>query len=503
MDITKRVIAVFLCMAMLIWTIVTGVMYTGEEEEAVSTDHESIIIWYTDEALEDYLNAAAVAYHEEYGVRVLPKLQTLDEYLENINEASLSGGEYPDLYIMSNDMLEKAYLSGLASEIRDENGTVENNFPQAAVDAVTYKDKAVAYPFYFETTALLYNKTYLYNRAKDLILAEDALENEDAAEAESGEDSSETEDTGEEASEEQTDPELEARVYSRMDDDMPQTFDELLTFADEYDAPAEVEAIFKWDVKDIFYNYFFIGSYIDIGGTCGDDSSVIDIYNENSIRAMQVYQDMNQFFSFEYDDISYSSVIEEFLQGKVVFTTATTDILNTLDEAIKNEEFTYEYGVIGMPKLNEELTTKNLSVTNTIVINGYSNKIDEANRVARYLAIDNAADLYGKSGKLSANKNITYDNPYASVFFEEYAKSQPIPKMMATANFWMQFEVGFAQIWAGGSVSDNLKALSEQMKYQVTGQEIEEEYIDIQDETEDIEYYDEEEETQAAMQEGE
>ena len=55
-----------------------------------------------------------------------------------------------------------------------------------------------------------------------------------------------------------------------MEEALPKTIDDILAFADVYDAPEQVEAIFKWDVSDIFYNYFFVGNYIDVGGVSGD-----------------------------------------------------------------------------------------------------------------------------------------------------------------------------------------------------------------------------------------
>ena len=45
-----------------------------------------------------------------------------------------------------------------------------------------------------------------------------------------------------------TEEDIEARIMELI----PQTFEELLAFANEYDAPAAVDGVFKWDVSDIF-----------------------------------------------------------------------------------------------------------------------------------------------------------------------------------------------------------------------------------------------------------
>ena len=356
----------------------------------------TINLWYTDEALGDYLGSVALDFSEEKNVRVIPKLVSGLEYLENINRDSLQTNTYPDLYIISNESLEKASLSGLVSPIRDEAGAVnESNFSRPALEAVTYDGKLVGYPFYFETSALVYNKTYMEALALSALEAEaDALAGEEAMQ--------ELDENGEplvpDGVGNNPEPETftadEAQLQERIEAMIPATIDDILTFANSYDAPEQVEAVFKWDVADIFYNYFFVGNYIDVGGPTGDNTEKIDIYNLDSIKCLMAYQDLNQFFSIDPEEVDYDSVVREFIEGKLVFTVATTDIVAKIEEAKKNGEFPYEYGVTNISNINEELQTKSLSVTNAVVVNGYSQKKDIANEFAAYLTVDRAQNLY-------------------------------------------------------------------------------------------------------------
>ena len=41
---------------------------------------------------------------------------------------------------------------------------------------------------------------------------------------------------------------------------IPASVVDILTFADQYSTPENVEYFLRWDVSDIFYNYFFIGN---------------------------------------------------------------------------------------------------------------------------------------------------------------------------------------------------------------------------------------------------
>lgn len=63
----------------------------------------------------------------------------------------------------------------------------------------------------------------------------------------------------------------------------------------------------------------------------------------------------------------------------------------------KNGEFPYEYGVTNIPNINEELKTRSLSVTNAVVVNGYSQKKDIANEFAAYLTGERAQNLYERT----------------------------------------------------------------------------------------------------------
>jgi maltose-binding protein MalE len=498
MNFTKRILSTVAVLALLLGVLYAGNQSREQERESIFDHTKTLHIWYTDEALTDYLSSMAVRFNEENGVRVIPVLQSGLEFLEQINEASLTNEDTPDLYIASNDIMEKAYLAGLATEIFDDDAVVStDNFPESAIYAVTYQQKLLGYPFYYETSALLYNKTYLEDMAKTQITEE--LEGTTGEE----EDEEETSQTQEEAGEDTedtglSDEEMAALVEERLPSLIPTTFDELEEFAENYDAPENVEAVFKWDVSDIFYNYFFVGNYINVGGSCGDDTGTIDIYNENAIKALQVYQDLSQYFAIDADEVTYDSAIEEFMAGKIVMTTATTDIVQKLEEARENGEFAYDYGIATIPDLNEEMSTKGLSVTSTIYVNGYSSLKEEANQFAAYLVENTEEDLYTAAGKVSANKNISYENQNLNIFMDEYEDSVPMPKMMATSNFWVKMEIIFSNVWDGSSVNDELKSLSEEIKSQITGEVVEETVIQVEEEedTEYTDYSDEDEETE-------
>lgn len=460
---TKKIYAVLLVIAMTALTALAGNGESGQTETAgLFQKKENIVIWYTDDALSDYLARAALMYYEENNVRVTPVLVSGLQYLENINDAQMKGEGAPDLYIISNDTLEKAYLSGLAAEISDPAGIVNNTtYSEAALHAVTYKDKLLGYPLYFETSVFLYNETYLRDMAVKTIEAErNAAEGEAAMEmVETAETAEELEELAADAAESIEAEITEEQIKEKENALVPTTMDGILTFADAYDAPETVEAVFKWDVSDIFYNYFIVGDSISVGGENGDDPGEIDIYNQRAVDCMTLYQQLNQFFSIDTKAVTYESVLQEFMDGKIVFTVATTDAIAKLESAKMNDTFTYEYAMAPIPQVSNALTSRSLSVTNAVVINGFSEKGELANDFATYLIVNQEKDFYSLTDKIASKNTISYDTPAVRAALDEYADSIPVPKMMQTSNFWAQLEIAFTKIWTGSDVSEILSEL--------------------------------------------
>lgn len=439
MNLRKRWISVLAVILVLVAMIagITLLTPVSDGMNLLDWHKETIHLWYTDDSLTDYLNNKALDFYNATDVRVETKLVSGLEYLEAINQASLSDEETPpDVYILSNDSLEKAYLAGLATPINNtkilEDSTL---FSQAARNAVSYHGNYVGYPLYFETSALLYNKTYL-----NQIAAEAGLENADSL--------------------------------------IPSSIADILTIADQYSTPENVEYFFRWDVSDIFYNYFFIGNYISVGGDAGDDKSHIDIYNTQSIASLKVYQEMNQFFSIDTKESSYDSVIQEFLEGKTIYTIATSDCLKRLEEASEKGEFDYEYGIAKLPDINQDMITKGMSVTNALVINGYSGQKDIANQFVEFLSEQGSEDLYEMTGKLPARLQTSYEDDRQLAFVQNYIDSVPIPKLAETSNFWVELEICFAKVWDGADANTELRSLSEQIKTQAAGETYTEEVLE-------------------------
>lgn len=464
---------------------------------AESLDDGSLTLWYSDDSLTEYLTSVALSFQQDSGVKVNIVLKDGVSFLEAINDISLKDAAereeaMPDLYITSHDNLLRAYLSGLASNITDPAGVVvPEMYPQTALNAVTCYDHLVAYPLYYETNFFLYNKTYMASIAQNRIEAEADLEEgeeatkdleengapkEESKEIEAGDiqEGGDAEADSEDAlSDEEENPmgeedaTADQEVLERLATMIPQTIEDIKTFANNYDAPEAVESVFKWDVSDIFYNYFFVGNYMEVGGDHGDNAAIFNIYNKQAVECLSAYQAMNQFFSIDTKVDNYDNILQDFIDGKMVFTVATTDAIARIHQAQKNGDFNFEYGVSTLPDISSLLKARGLSVTDAVAINGYSGKKDEANRLATYIANYKAGDLYMKSGKVSCCKSVEYEDAEIANVMNEYEKSVPLPKMVEAANYWVQLEIAFTKVWKGADPDQTLAELSDTIGAQI------------------------------------
>ena len=173
-----------------------------------------------------------------------------------------------------------------------------------------------------------------------------------------------------------------------------------------------------------------------------------------------MYKALNQFFFIESDTVNYDSVIQDFIDGKTVFTIATTDVVKKLETAKQEGTLNFDYGIAMMPDVSGDLKSRSMSVTNTVAVNGYSRHKELANKFAAYLVDECADTLYEKTGRVSANLRADTDNGALQIFKLEYAESIPLPKMMETGNYWLLLERLFAKVWNGEDVT----ALTQELK---------------------------------------
>lgn len=406
----KKKMSLVLVGVILLLVLISGIIvgsryHSMEEEKQRRASMGDMVIWYTNDSLTEYLDFVAEDYEKETGMHVVPKKVSPVDYVETIYAASISDTvSTPDVFITTNDVLEQAYLAGVATSQHVE--MTDKEFPGTAINAITYKGKMIAYPFYFDTSVLLYNKNFIQ--------------------------------------------------------EAPTSMEEMLTLADEFEIPGGVENILKWDCSNGFRNYFFGGNYMDIAGPCGDDSSVLRLYNDSLIQSLQYFQTMNDYFSIDIETVTEEVLIEEFAAGKTLFCFGDTSWFSVLEEKGMTN-----YGVAMLPDLNDTLDSKGIAITNVVAINGFSNKQEEAVAFAEALTMEYAKDLYGLSGKVPAALTFDVGHEGCIAARKQYQTCAQLPKLMNMGDFWVQFEIALDDIWKGSDAATVMSNLEKETAAQI------------------------------------
>lgn len=378
--------------ALLVTTTISGckIQYVEEETESTTVAQTtaaapeetiSLRLWYSDESLTSYILRCSREYEAaNSNVNISISLIPESDYISTLTEKAI-GGEAVDLYIVNNDNLEQMRLAGIAQENTMTDIYNSYNYSEKAINACTYKGHMVAYPLFFDTTFLLYNKDYV------------------------------------------EDPDIHC-------------FEDIKTFAEGYEVPAgsKLSNIFTCNLNDIFFNYAFLGRYLDMGGVCGDDKSITFEINEKVYAAVNQYKALIDYFFINRADVDYYSCINGFENGSIAFTIADTDMYERIRQSC-------DYvGVLPFLNMSDTIATAPLSITTCVAVNPFSKNAGVAASFAKYMTYTNASSIYDDTAKVACRK-ITYEDDNLNQIYASYEKSVPKLKIMYSDEFYALLEV--------------------------------------------------------------
>lgn len=412
------------------------VSYEGQMKQwKESADSDSLTCWYTSDADKDWLESAAADFEQEYDIKVNLVYYDGVSLFDDMNQANQTG-EGPDMYLMGNDQLELAKTSGMAEENTWlDDAFWADNYPQAAKDAVTYQGKQYGYPVYFDTYCLVYDANLL--------------------------------------------------------ETAPASIDDILTFLDEYEDTGSTKAVFRWDVADPYINSMFIGSYANLFGEDGDQSSEFQVNNEQCVAAMEYFQSLSAYLWMNKGNISHDTIMNRIKDGTLVLGLCKSDILPTLyemadanqadspeaesnetqdqeaDEQEEAEQDVTDYQISYVPSLTAELSSTTFSTTYGAFINPYGKDTVLGNMFALYLSYGCAEKQFAGNGKLPViNQKDNFDSMQA-VLYAQYLNSEPVPKVMVLGDYLTESGIVFDAIWAGKDAKEQLDSLQEIMQQKI------------------------------------
>ena len=246
---------------------------TAVESSGMAQTAPDLIFWYDDSTYDTFFTEAAAAYLAETGIKVQPQYIGELEYLQTVYDSTMEDGVYPDVWLVSADCLETAYLCGLAA--RNEKGESYAQTPENARRAASYGDKLLGYPLSFNTCVFVYQSSY-FEKA-------------------------------------------------------PSTMQEIIDYSNENEPGENVEYLVEWDVKDPFYDFPFVANSITFETDGGGQLRVVRDEEKYS-RDLEFFETLLAAFSVNAETVSEEAVLENFKAGKTLCAILDTDSLCQLED---------------------------------------------------------------------------------------------------------------------------------------------------------------------------
>lgn len=241
---------------------------TETYEEATA----ELVFWYEDETYAEFLDAAARRYFAKTGVKAAIEYRQTIDYVGDIYERTMQDDGFPDVYLISGDNLEEAYLYGLVSV---NKSATEGNIAQNAITASTYDEKYLGYPLSYNTCVFIYQPGYF--------------------------------------------------------ETAPQSIQAIIDYSDENEPGENVEYLLEWDVNDAFYDFPFISNSVTFEKTQAECMEVI--YDEALFdQDLIFFEEILESFSVDAQTVSEDSIIENFLAGRTLCAIVDTDSLHRLGD---------------------------------------------------------------------------------------------------------------------------------------------------------------------------
>lgn len=279
----KKIISVVLVIVLLIFVtaqIQKNPVFQGEEvhstddrKDAYHQAKTDLIFWYEDASYDTFLTLAAEEYFKETGTKVLPVYENSTEYMAAVYDKTMQDDEFPDVYLISGDNLEEAYLYGLAAV--NEAADAYKSAAKNAVAASEYNGKMLGYPLSYNTCLFVYQNGY-FEKA-------------------------------------------------------PASMQDIIDYSNENEPGENVEYLVEWDVNDAFYDFPFISNSVTFEKK---EPQLLEVVYEEEVyqQDLEFFEGLLSSFSVNAETVSEESIIENFKEGRTLSAILDTDSLYRLED---------------------------------------------------------------------------------------------------------------------------------------------------------------------------
>lgn len=281
----KKLLSVLVVCALVVLVAVgvrNGGLFRADADEAVTTEVEEsgyqraatdLTFWYEDATYTEFFERTALDYYEKTGIKVSVQCKDTLDYIGEIYDETMKDGSFPDVYLISGDNMEEAYLYGLVSV--NEKGFDGVNVAENAKYAATYGDKLLGYPLSYNTCVFIYQTDYF--------------------------------------------------------EVAPESLQSIIDYSNENEPEENVEYLLEWDVNDAFYDFPFVSNSVTFEKT---EPEVLNVNYDEELyqKDLEYFEGILESFSVDAEKVSEESIVENFRSGRTLSAIIDTNSLYKLSD---------------------------------------------------------------------------------------------------------------------------------------------------------------------------
>ncbi|MDR0452857.1 MAG: maltose ABC transporter substrate-binding protein [Treponema sp.] len=367
--------------------IVLMIFVTGcnkRQPEGGSSDGGSsggnLTVWMDND---DWAAAVIAAFNQEY-----PDIKVSYQYVGNVDtrgKVSLDGpaGIGPDVFLMPHDHIGLAVADGLCEPF---DSATQAKYAAAMLDAsiktCTSDGKLYAVPISTENIAFFYNKDLLGN------------------------------------------------------DPVPQSFEEVIAFAQKWNNPSQNKWALRWQVDDAYHNYFFLTAFgMKVFGPDMDDYRHPGFDSPEAAHGIDYFRSLRTIFNVNVSDADWNGTVAAFQNGEVPFTITGPW---AIADARKNG---VNFGVTKLPTIAGN-QPRCFSGNIIAAVSSYAKNFDAAFAFVDFLASPKGQTIqFEQTGKLTTLKDISLvggisDDPSLMGVAEQSPYADPMPIIPEVNQMW-------------------------------------------------------------------
>jgi len=228
---------------------------------------------------------------------------------------------------------------------------------------------------------------------------------------------------------------------------VPESFEEIIEFAREWNNPALNKYALRWQVDDSYHNYFFLTAFgMELFGPDMDDFRFPGFDTDGARRGVDFHNSLRRFYNVNTADTTWDATVAAFQRGEVPFTITGPWAIG---DARRNG---INFGVTKLPTISGN-QPRCFSGNIVAAVSSYSKNITASLAFVDFLASEEGAKIqFDITGKLAAYNDISgieglRDDVYLRGVMEQAPFADPMPVIPEVNQMWDALKALFTFTW--------------------------------------------------------